>query len=433
MRIKGISFIKQRISAKGLASFMLLFFLLLCKPSAWSWTLQITPTSSFPPLFLAIDKSLQQLYVLKQQSPLSISRELSCSTGKAQGDKLEEGDLRTPEGVYFVEHKRTSGLNYKLYGNLAFPLNYPNPVDRIRGKTGHGIWIHGRGMPLASRGTKGCVALKNTDIQAVGSELDLVKTPVIIGHKVQWSEDDLSSRQVAEVLKELVQKWSQSWENKSEEFFSFYCSTKFTRSRNRSFAAFKRHKQELFRSYPWIHVYIDDVYALPGPGYWVTYFEQYFRSPAFSSQGVKRLYWQEVQGRWKIVGSEWNGGNWELKKDYLQYVQRDIREWLSAWEAAWERSELEKYISFYDPQARQNTRRGKSSIAEYKKQVWQQEEPAQVEIDDLRVDLHPSGAKLSFKQVYKGEKGYQDEGRKRLVVKPFKQTWRIVNETWSPG
>ena len=40
-----------------------------------------------------------------------------------------------------MERKLSKGLNYKLYGDLAFTLNYPNPIDRLKGKTGRGIWI----------------------------------------------------------------------------------------------------------------------------------------------------------------------------------------------------------------------------------------------------------------------------------------------------
>ena len=51
--------------------------------------------------------------------------------GRKQGDKMREGDLRTPEGIYFIqEHLHGPGLNFEEYGNRAFPLDYPNFFDR---------------------------------------------------------------------------------------------------------------------------------------------------------------------------------------------------------------------------------------------------------------------------------------------------------------
>ena len=34
-------------------------------------------------------------------------------------------------------------------GQLAFVLSYPNTYDKVQGKNGHGIWIHG--SPLDGR------------------------------------------------------------------------------------------------------------------------------------------------------------------------------------------------------------------------------------------------------------------------------------------
>ena len=30
-----------------------------------------------------------------------------------------------------------------FYGAGALPINYPNEWDRLNGRTGHGIWLHG--------------------------------------------------------------------------------------------------------------------------------------------------------------------------------------------------------------------------------------------------------------------------------------------------
>ena len=72
-----------------------------------------------PEFMLAIDKHSQTFFFLTRRSPLAVSAKYTCTTGQAQGDKLREGDLRTPEGVYFIQSKIEGGLNYDLYGELA--------------------------------------------------------------------------------------------------------------------------------------------------------------------------------------------------------------------------------------------------------------------------------------------------------------------------
>ena len=56
--------------------------------------------------------------------------------GQKDGDKLVEGDKRTPEGVYFfqtaMDGKR---VNYNEYGNRIFTLDYPNYFDRLEKKS----------------------------------------------------------------------------------------------------------------------------------------------------------------------------------------------------------------------------------------------------------------------------------------------------------
>ena len=61
--------------------------------------------------------------------------------GEKNGDKQKEGDLKTPIGAYKLTQKLTK-LD-PFYGPLALTTNYPNLYDKIQGKTGHGIWIHG--------------------------------------------------------------------------------------------------------------------------------------------------------------------------------------------------------------------------------------------------------------------------------------------------
>ena len=95
---------------------------------------------------LLVDKQKQMLFVVAENGnkKIEIVDEFRITTGRVVGDKMKEGDNKTPEGIYTLVRKLNgSGLPEK-YGPLAYVLDYPNCVDRLDRKTGSNIWIHGR-------------------------------------------------------------------------------------------------------------------------------------------------------------------------------------------------------------------------------------------------------------------------------------------------
>ena len=289
----------------GHALVLAVLLLLPYRPAAAEWTADVVDTQWFPKLSVAVDKKSQAFFLLSRQSPVRVAEFLPCATGQLLGDKLKEGDLRTPEGVYFIVRRKASGLNYELYGDLAFPLNFPNPADVVRKKTGHGIWIHGRGTAIVPYLTQGCVALNTPDLHRLDNDLAL-GTPVIIADEVRLAADAPRLKAEAKEVVEATQAWGKAWAERSEAFFGFHDAEKFAISEGQPFAAFRSQKERLFKSLPWIQVTLSDIRALPGPDYWVTYFVQVYRSPTLVSQGVKRLYWQRGNdGRFRIIGMEY--------------------------------------------------------------------------------------------------------------------------------
>jgi murein L,D-transpeptidase YafK len=92
-----------------------------------------------------VDKAQQRLSVwrIKDGEP-SMVESYRCSTGENDGDKWVRGDMKTPEGVYFFCSVIDGRTLPSKYGMWAFTTDYPNFVDRRRGKNGDGIWLHGR-------------------------------------------------------------------------------------------------------------------------------------------------------------------------------------------------------------------------------------------------------------------------------------------------
>lgn len=389
-----------------------------------------------PSEFLAITKQKQELYFFEQKSPLAMVEKLTCTTGEREGDKLTEGDLRTPEGVYFIESRLEGGLDFDLYGTLAHTLNYPNPVDKLKGKTGGGIWIHGRGHQIVPRETKGCVALNNDVIISLDKRLRK-HMPVLIANDLSWAPESTEPKELGDSnrVMQRSEAWVKEWQARSDAFFSFFDPERFSKSGDESFVAFKAHKENLFRTLPWIHIEVGEIRALPGPDYWVTWFEQFYRSPTLVSGGVKRLYWmKDGQGEWRIVGHEWIDADASrvraMEASYLLERVQEMRAFVNAWREAWRKADLDAYMRYYDEAASQAGRNGKAAIRDHKVAIWKDKRPTKVVFGDLDVKLHPQGLEVGFTQEYEDAKGFKDKGYKTLVLQPHADGWRILSEEW---
>lgn len=139
---------------------------------------------------IAVDANKSRLYLF-ENSPtgMKLLGDYYISVGKSGTEKNAAGDLRTPLGVYFI----TSNLDPKslkaFYGSGALPINYPNPLDVKRGKTGSGIWLHGTPPDQFSRAplaTDGCVVLANPDLERIIKTVQVRTTPVVIAQSLKW-------------------------------------------------------------------------------------------------------------------------------------------------------------------------------------------------------------------------------------------------------
>jgi murein L,D-transpeptidase YafK len=178
------------------------------------------PQGSIPSQFLAIsartrhaiavDASRSRLYLFENStSGLKLVADYYISVGKSGIEKSQEGDQRTPLGVYYI----TSNLDPKslkdFYGSGALPINYPNPLDQSRGKTGGGIWLHGTPPSQFSRAPKasdGCVVLANPDLERIIRTVEVRLTPVVIAQQLQWS-DPHRIRAESKSFEDTLQAW----------------------------------------------------------------------------------------------------------------------------------------------------------------------------------------------------------------------------------
>ncbi|MBQ4132317.1 MAG: L,D-transpeptidase family protein, partial [Desulfovibrionaceae bacterium] len=319
--------------------------------AAEGWHAEIRELENIPHSFLAIDKNKQQAHVLSRHSPLSISATYPCTTGKIVGDKQIQDDLKTPEGVYFVGQKLTA-LDFEEYGGIAYTLNYPNPVDRLRRKTGYGIWIHSKGHEIVPRETRGCIALNLPDLERIGDTL-IFGYPVTVAHQIDTNiGKDEQMAATAELLEQQTKMWAKLWSDRSTKMFDLYHGHSYSLAQtNETFEHFTATKRRLFSHLAWIHTIIGEVKILPGPGYWVTWFNQFYRAPNLTTEGVRRLYWQEKDGRWLIVGMEWEPRDLGLSAHYLEVIEPELTKFIEDWRQNWLSGNVEEYSRHYAPNA----------------------------------------------------------------------------------
>lgn len=278
---------------------------------------------ALPDLVIMVDKSRQQFIVYEQRPALRERYRCICTTGSIQGDKLHEGDKKTPEGVYFVEGRVAEALDFREYGGTAYCLSYPNPVDRLRGKQGHGIWIHSKGYEIRPMDTRGCVAIGLRDMAAIAPLLT-PGMPVLLAAQAPdnaWATRDSIT---ASYLRLRMQQWFRACAEGSATFFRFFHADAYTQCMPESFAQFRERMERRFRDAPHRSVYHRAIHALEGPGYWVTWTEACYDEGKTPEEGICRLYWQQDQDGFHIVGMEWLPQALDILRDAQQGLLRPV-------------------------------------------------------------------------------------------------------------
>jgi murein L,D-transpeptidase YafK len=267
------------------------------------YLLQMGPEQKYA---VVVDTRRARLYVYRNDNgtPRFVA-DFYASHGKAGAEKEVEGDMKTPVGVYHVVSQIDGGKLPELYGDGAFPINYPNEWDKREGRTGYGIWLHG--VPYDTyarppRASEGCVVLANQDFNTLSNYVQVGLTPVIISNEIEWlSLDDWQSER--STLNAAIEAWRQDWESLDvDRYLGHYARAFNSDDHNR--AQWQARKRQLGQSKTWIQVRIGAMSMLRSPGrdgvVEVT-FEQNYKSNNYTDTSRKRQYWIKEDGQWRIA------------------------------------------------------------------------------------------------------------------------------------
>ncbi|MGE5341180.1 MAG: L,D-transpeptidase family protein [Candidatus Omnitrophota bacterium] len=244
---------------------------------------------------LIVDKASQMLYVYSNYNEKPIAS-FKITTGKKPGPKAKEGDMKTPEGIYFFTRVLFGNALPKIedYGERAFVLNYPNPIDKLNKKNGDGIWLHGandqRKTTIAFN-SRGCVVLSNDDLAEVSRYISLRQTPVCIYERIRY--DTVSNIQKKrDQFIACINDWKNNWENKNIDDYIKYYDKSFSYN-SLSLAQFKKVKENLNQRYKFIRVFLSDTDLYYFKGYYMALFNQLYISDQTDFYSKKIQYWKE--------------------------------------------------------------------------------------------------------------------------------------------
>lgn len=278
---------------------------------------QITPQPLYySPYAFVVDKKARTLTVWHQDGGiLSAVASFPADMGRNMGDKKSTGDHKTPNGIYFLQQRLEGpSLDFNLYGKLAFTTDYPNFFDRIDKKTGSGIWLHAVPDSVAlTRGSRGCVVVRNEVIGNLAQYVKLGKTPIIIQDEVELL-DSTKAKEASQKLSNLVEQWRTAWETKSiDSYINFYGSGFSAMRMNRD--QWKTYKTNLNSQYKTLQVRLSRpvIYAYKDRA--VVRFLQSYTSDQHSDFGEKTLFLAREGSDFKIIGEEWQSDNSQLAQE----------------------------------------------------------------------------------------------------------------------
>ena len=263
---------------------------------------------------IAVDASRSRLYLFENLSPVQqdnlfapaprfkLLGDFYISVGLSGIEKSVEGDKRTPLGVYYI----TSNLNPDnlpdLYGVGALPINYPNPLDVQRGKTGSGIWLHGtprEQFVRAPQASDGCVVLSNPDLEKLLATVQIRTTPVVIAPELQWVQPQTLDED-RQAFERSLEAWRQAKSaGQIDQLKAFYSSR--TNGAKDAAQGWARMESEVRSGRTSRDLQLKDVSMLRWKDSQDTMVVTFGEVVSGQSRGVtRRQYWARERDQWKI-------------------------------------------------------------------------------------------------------------------------------------
>lgn len=267
---------------------------------------------------ILVEKATHKLHLYENSNSVpKLVKTFNTATGKFKGDKSISGDHKTPEGIYtiydFLSKQKLLNMHGKyaeIYGSGAFPMDYPNFIDKREGKTGGGIWLHSTDDDnRISKGldSRGCVVVKNQDLKDISEYIELNHTPIIVVQDIFYLSKTTWERNRKD-LSDTVQKWAKAWQSKDfDTYINSYDKDRFRDKKHHNYNGYKAYKKAVFSRGDTPDIKLDFISIFSTDSYAVVHLQQDYRSSVINDIGKKTLYLQKDHNYdWKIVGEVWS-------------------------------------------------------------------------------------------------------------------------------
>lgn len=268
------------------------------------------------PTLILVDKKTNTLkFAEYYDEGYKILKTYRATVGKVQGDKADEDDLKTPEGIYFFTARLTPPSLKPKFGVMAFYMDYPNSFDRIAGHTGFDIMLHATNEPERLKkdfDSQGCIVIKSEELEEIKPNIRLKLSPILVFSELT---DDYLKPHGDPRLNEFFNSWRTAWENRDiDKYIEHYHSGLNFSGKDRQ--AWKAYKASLNKRYAKIQVNVEKIQFFRHPKYSVIMLVQHYKSQlkngrtGFQSNGTKTLFVAEENGQLKIIDEQYTPGMW---------------------------------------------------------------------------------------------------------------------------
>lgn len=258
------------------------------------------------PVFI-VDKATNQLILNDLiEGEYKETDRMPVTLGRVIGDKETEGDLKTPEGIYTFQARKTPPNLAPRFGILAFEMNYPNAFDAIAGRTGNSIMLHATDEVRRTDkkfDSEGCVVVSNENIKKLAPEIRLKLTPILVFEKYgpEWAKPGKH-----QPLQDFFKSWVSTWADKNLDSYIDHYHSDFS-ANGLDKDGWRGYKKTLTKKYSKIDIQIGETLYYRHPKYSMITFVQKYKGlgpkgqTLFSSTGTKILYIAEESGKLKII------------------------------------------------------------------------------------------------------------------------------------
>ena len=407
---------------------------------------------------ILVDKKNQILFLYSAEAGgMRVQYQIPCSTGEMSGIKQKAGDKKTPEGVYFLKDEYEDQYLSPIYGIKAFPLDYPNLIDKRTGKEGSAIWIHGTNKVLKPMDSNGCVALENSSIQKLAEYVNLDSTPVILVEEIGKIDKNTLAKQEQDINL-MLDQWVKTVESGSyHDYLSFYSDeylpeigwwTKWMEIRKNSSGPDSGFRIERERTGIYYHDHV-----------FVALFDYLLtKNKEKILLGKRKLFLEKKGQGYKIIGEAYQNVSKEFQSAQTPLLTaaikmskpvskpepvieakpaiavkpaqdiKPVQETINQWMAAWSAKDIDKYASFYANNFYSDGM-NKETWIERKRNIALKNNIIKVSGKKFQIKQINDTCEAIFFQDYQSS-GLSTQGTKKLKMVNKGGSWKIYQESW---